>query len=141
MPAEPAVPDTPLGRFILETADRKGLSIRQVALRGKMDASRLRYYTRTTGNRWSGRSPLPQQLVQQIADGLDVPMYRVMEQVLASTGTDLGPGSINAEQQIVVNAMSQLDRGAQRVVADVVMTLHAEFIHRPSVENDLSQDA
>jgi len=125
---------SPLAAFIRREADARKLSLAKVAQRGGMDEARLRYYA---GHRRPADRPLKDTVVSGIAKGLGVPVYRVIEAMQESLGTDAAAGALSPAQQFVVNAMNRLDERHQRMVADVVLRIVEEY---PSASGPDSND-
>jgi len=123
-------PPTRLAAFIQQVMRDKKLSLRDVAQRGGINIGSLRYYR---GAGWPAKRPLSDEVVSQIAKGLDVPGYRVVEEMNASLGREPAPlGGLSPSQQTVLNTMSRLDQDAQHMVADVVMRIAQAWLSRTS---------
>jgi len=117
-----------LAELIVTVAAERNLSLTKVAkAAGWSSVNAITYYT---NGRWP-RRPIPQEVQQQIADGLGIDVWRVTEAVKASTGEtdELDLAGLTTAQRVVLAAMRKADEETQRFVAEITLSA-TEFAER-----------
>lgn len=126
-PDEPSTYPSPLAELIVTEAKAANMSMRQVAARAKMKPNALEYYTK---GRWPADRRLRQETSQQIADGLGIPVHRVLDAVRASIGEeDLLDDQLTTEQRVVLSTMRKADEETERFISEVTLRI-AKFAER-----------
>lgn len=124
-PTGPA-PPTPFGEWIKQTAGTR--SLRDVAREGGMTLAKFRYYYE---DRYNPARGVPLDVLQEIAQGLRVPLPVVHDAVRRAQG-QLDPSGMSARQRSVLAAMADLSARDQQAVADLVLRLCEHLAGAPA---------
>lgn len=121
-----SVPPTPFGEWIKATAGTR--SLREVARDGGMSLAKLRYYYE---DRFNPARGVPLNVLQEIAQGLRVPLPMVADALLRAQG-QAEPSGLSARQRSVLAAMQDLTARDQQAVTDLVLRLCEHLAGRPT---------